>query len=86
MDKGTRSKAALRENTMIREAIFKDKIKGVQEAQPINEEEYDDLNCKPTRTTRESYQLLRFRIENHYKLDLSKEDIKFVLIREWSPY
>lgn len=65
-----------------KEAVILEKIDCVQKAQPIDEVEHSKLKRKHKRSTKEANQLLRFKIENRFKLDLTCENIKFVLAKE----
>jgi len=65
-----------------KEAVINKEIDCIQKAQPIDEIEYSGLRKKHKRSTKEAFQIKRFKIENHFKLDLTCENIKFVLTRE----
>jgi len=65
-----------------KEAVIIEKIDCIQKEQSIDEVEYNALRRKHKRSTKESNQMKRFKIENRFKLDLTCENIKFVLTRE----
>lgn len=65
-----------------KEAVISEKIDCIQKAQPIDEIEYNALRKKHKRSTKEANQMKRFKIENRFKLDLTHENIKFVLTKE----
>lgn len=65
-----------------KELVFLEEVENTLNAQPILESEYNQIRKKHKRTLVESYQEKRFKIEKRFKLDLTSENVRYILTKE----
>jgi hypothetical protein len=65
-----------------KELVLSEEVENTLNAQPISEFEYNQIRKKHKRTLVENYQDQRFKIENRFKLDLTSENVHYVLTKK----